>query len=385
MIPPGHSHSFPGCQSCGASALREIAGFAGLPRVTSDSKPFRPGGRLFVCERCALVQKVVDEAWRRETAEIYRDYEMYHQSGSFDQPIFQDGRPTGRCEMLARRLHESNALAASGRLLDVGAGAGAMLAAFSAAFPGWELYGLDLDARKEPMLRSIANFRQLFTVAPEKLAEKFELITLIHSLEHFPDPLAMLGKLRARLAERGHLFVQVNNVDRMPFDLVVADHLCHFNPASLAAMAAHAGLAAEILMDDWVNKEISLLCAAAPHPPEPVPGEAAQAIARAEGEVAWLRRMLEHARATARGGNFGIFGTSVAATWLAGDLGAAVKFFVDEDPARQGRRHLGRPIYAPQQVPQGASVYLAFVAQVSSAIAQRLRALPIRFASLAAA
>jgi hypothetical protein len=91
--------------------------------------------------------------------------------------------------------------------------------------------------------------------------------------------------------------------------------------------------------------------------------------------------MLEHARAAARGGNFGIFGTSVAATWLAGDLGDAVEFFVDEDPARQGRRHLGRPIYAPQQVPKGASVYLAFVAQVSSAIAQRLGALPIRFAS----
>jgi SAM-dependent methyltransferase len=384
MIPPRPSSSST-CQSCGAAELHEIAGFGALPRVTSDSKPFRAGGRLFVCGRCALAQKIVDEAWSRETAEIYRDYEMYHQSGSFDQPVFdvQSGRPTGRCEVLARRLHESNALAAWGRLLDGGAGAGAMLAACSTAFPGWELYGLDLDARKEPMLRAIAHFKQLFTVPPEQLTERFELITLIHSLEHFPDPLAMLRKLAARLAERGHLFVQVNNVDRVPFDLVVADHLCHFNPASLAAMAAHAGLAAEVLMDDWVNKEISLLVAAAPHPPEPAPGDPAQAIAHAERDVGWLSRMLEHARATARAGNFGIFGTSVAATWLAGDLGQAVEFFVDEDPARQGRRHLGRPILAPGQVPAGASVYLAFVAQVASAIAQRLRALPIRFASVA--
>jgi SAM-dependent methyltransferase len=383
MIPPRPSQYPNACQSCGASELREIAGFNALPRVTSDSKPFRAGGRLFVCERCALVQKVVDDDWRRETAEIYRDYEMYHQSGSPDQPVFdaQSGRPTGRCEVLARRLHESNALAASGRLLDVGAGAGAMLAAFSGVFPGWELYGLDLDARKEAMLRAIPHFKRLFTVAPEQLGENFELITLVHSLEHFFDPLDMLKKLRERLTERGHLFVQVNNVDRMPFDLVVADHLCHFNPASLAAIGAHAGLRAEILMDDWVNKEISLLSAAAPHPPEPVLGDPAQAIARAESEVAWLVRMLDHARASARGGNFGIFGTSVAATWLAGDLGDAVEFFVDEDPARQGRRHLGRPILAPLQVPAGASVYLAFVAQVSSAIAQRLRALPIRFAA----
>jgi len=383
MIPSPHSGLSSPCQSCGAAELGEIAGFARLPRVTSDSKPFRPGGRLFVCRRCALVQKIADDTWRRETDEIYRDYEMYHQSGAHDQPVFdpKSGRPTGRCEMLARRLHESGALAASGRLLDVGAGAGAMLAAFSSAFPGWELYGLDLDARKEAALRAIPHFKRLFTGAPESLGEQFELLTLIHSLEHFPDPLAMLKKLGARLAERGHLFVQVNNVERMPFDLIVADHLCHFSPASLAALAAHAGLAAEILMDDWVNKEISLLCAAAPHPPEPVLGDPALAKVRCEREVAWLGRMLAHARSAARGGNFGIFGTSVAATWLAGDLGEAVEFFVDEDPARQGRSHLGKPILAPAQVPAQASVYLAFVAQISSAISHRLGALPIRFVS----
>src|SRR5678815_1760475 len=91
------------CQSCGAGRLYELAGFAPLPRVTSDSKPFRPGGRLFVCEGCALVQKIADDAWLQEISEIYRDYEMYHQSTCNDQPVFDalTGRPTGRCEVLA--------------------------------------------------------------------------------------------------------------------------------------------------------------------------------------------------------------------------------------------------------------------------------------------
>ena len=64
-----------------------------------------------------------------------------------------------------------------------------------------------------------------------------------------------------------------------------------------------------------------------------------------------------YAREAAGKGEFGIFGTSVAATWLASGLGDAVKFLVDEDPVRDGRLHLGRPIPRPEQVPPTAVMY----------------------------
>src|SRR5712691_1466043 len=213
------------CQACGTDRLYEIAGFRHLPRVTSDSKPFLPGGRLFVCERCGTVQKIADQEWLREIGEIYRDYEMYHQSAGNDQAVFDpvNGRASGRCEVLARRLLESGAVPRSGTLLDVGAGSGAMLVAFSAACDDWKLFGLDLDNRKERALRAIPRFERLFTVPPEQLSQQFDLVTLIHSLEHFTDPLSMLRRLRERISPGGWLFIQVNNVDRTPFDLVVAD------------------------------------------------------------------------------------------------------------------------------------------------------------------
>jgi hypothetical protein len=376
MIPPPFR-----CQSCAAGALHEIPGFAALPRVTSDSKPFRAGGRLFVCTQCALVQKAADPKWLAEIGEIYRDYEMYHQSESHDQPVFDpaSGRPSGRCEVLSRRLRASGLLPESGTLLDVGAGAGAMLTAFSAARPGWTLHGLDLDDRRRAMLEAIPRFERLHTVPPERLDRRFDLVTLIHSLEHFTEPLDMLRRLRERLEPQGALFVEVNDVDRMPFDLVVADHLCHFTPATLAGMTTRAGLQPALLAEDWVRKELSLLArplagAAAPQP------DPSEAIARLQAEVAWLRRMLDAAREAARAGRFGIFGTSIAATWLACALGDAVDFFVDEDEARQGREHLGRPILAPAQAAPGSTVYLAFVREAADAILRRLGGLPLRFA-----
>jgi len=371
------------CQACGATTLRAIAGFEHLPRVTSDSKPYPRGGRLFVCIRCGMAQKIVDADWLRETGEIYRDYEMYHQSANNDQAVFDpvSGRPSGRCEVLARRLRDSGVLPASGTLLDVGAGSGAMLAAFSAACNDWKLFGLDLDDRRKRALMAIPRFERLFTAPPEQLSQQFDLITLVHSLEHFPDPLSMLRSLRKRIAPGGRLFIQVNNVDKTPFDLVVADHLCHFTPRSLSYLVARAEYAVDAVRTDWVKKEISLLTLVAPGRSEPDPADPSLAIAKLETDVAWLNGMLAHARASAGSARFGIFGTSVAATWLAGGLGDAVKFFVDEDPGREGRSHLGRPILKPADVPPGAVVYLAFVREVADEIRRRLAGLAVTFAA----
>jgi SAM-dependent methyltransferase len=373
------------CQACAADRLLELPGFPPLPRVTSDSKPFRSGGRLAVCQSCGLTQKPADGRWRAEIGEIYRDYEMYHQSAANDQAVFDpaSGRPTGRCEVLARRLHESG-LPAAGSLLDVGAGSGAMLAAFSAASPGWRLFGLDLDDRKEPALKAIPRFERLFTTPPEQVAQRFELVTLIHSLEHFPDPVAMLRSLRGLIARGGRMFVQVNDVERTPFDLVVADHLCHFTPHSLAYLVARSGLGVGSLRTDWVNKELSLLTVEAPQAAGPEAEDAAAATTRVRRDVDWLANVLEHARtASARAGRgrFGVFGTSVAATWLASGLGDAIDFYVDEDPARRGRTHLGRPIVTPDAVAAGSTVYLAFIGDVAARISSRLGHLPVEFAA----
>lgn len=374
------------CQACAADRLLEIPGFSKLPRVTSDSKPFRSGGRLAVCQGCGMVQKLPDAQWLAEIGEIYRDYEMYHQSTANDQAVFDpvSGRPMGRCEVLARHLLDSRSVPAKGRLLDVGAGSGAMLAAFSSASPDWRLYGLDLDDRKEASLKTIPRFERLFTTAPEQVSEQFDLLTLIHSLEHFPEPVAMLRSLRGLIAPGGRLFVQVNNAARTPFDLVVADHLSHFSPDSLSYLVAQSDLGVQGVHTDWVNKELSLLTGDSSPGGTPGPDDAVSATVRVRRDVAWLESMLGHARAVASGvgrGNFGIFGTSVAATWLASGLGEAIDFYVDEDPARRGRMHLGRPIVTPDEVAPGATVYLAFIGDIAAQIARRLGPLGLAFSA----
>ena len=370
------------CQSCDADGLQEISGFNHLPRVTSDSKPFRAGGRLFVCASCGLVQKRVDETWLSEIGEIYRDYAMYHQSSAIDQVIFDPvtGKPTGRCEVLARHLLDSGLLPQQGTLLDVGAGSGAMLGAFSGASRTWRLYGMDLDDRKAALLKAIPRFEKLYTDPPERVSQQFDLLTLVHSLEHFAEPRAMLRKLRNLMSASGHLFVQVNDVARTPFDLIVADHLCHFTPATLGQMTHRSGLGIALLKTDWVNKELSLVASAEPAPKAPQAEHAQSALQRTQADVNWLNQMREQAVQLSQKGPFAIFGTSVAATWLANGIEDRVAFFVDEDPGRASFTHMGRPIVKPSALPAGVTVYLAFVKTVAQSIQARLAGQGISFA-----
>lgn len=373
-----------GCQICGASALVEIEGFSALWRVASDCTPFRQGGRLSVCDACDAVQKISDDRWFAEIGEIYRKYDIYHQSGGVEQSVFDSmaGRPKRRSVVLAERVAGALNLTPSGRLLDFGCGNGAMLAAFSEVRPQWSLFGLELDDRNLGRHKQIPGFCGLYTGAPEEVPGHFDLITLSHSLEHTPAPGAVLRSLREKLATGGRLFVQVPNAGQNPFDLVVADHLCHFTADTLVHLVTRSGFLVERVDTDWVTKEISLLASPADAPSaDQRRAEQRLTVDGVRERVGWLEAVVDGARRAAAEERFGLFGTSISATWLFGQLADDVEFFVDEDPARAGGHHMQRPIWRPDEAPANAAVYLALVPAVAQAVRDRLRALPLRFHS----
>jgi hypothetical protein len=71
--------------------------------------------------------------------------------------------------------------------------------------------------------------------------------------------------------------------------------------------------------------------------------------------------------------NFGLFGSAIAATWLYQGMSDRVRFFVDEDPQRVGRTHLGLPILSPEQVPAEADVFVGVSPTISGKLMARLQ------------
>lgn len=84
-----------------------------------------------------------------------------------------------------------------------------------------------------------------------ELAEaSFDLITIWHVLEHTESPRDVLTRLRRALRADGHLVVEVPNLEatcQSPRSSFHEAHLFTFNPATLAAMGASAGLSLKSL------------------------------------------------------------------------------------------------------------------------------------------
>lgn len=371
------------CQACGDSDLREVEGFGSLPRITSDCRSYSAGGRLFVCIGCGGV-KVPDEKWLQEVEGIYASYEVYYQSGGDEQIVFDraTGTPRRRSDVILERLAAGEHLAACGHALDVGCGNGATLRAMSSVLSGWSLSGFELGDSALSRLSRIHHFTKLYTGSLGVIDRTFDLVTLIHSLEHFPAPLETLTRLRTIVGD-GRLFIQVCNVDENPFDILVADHLMHFSPGTLKHLLGRAGLGVVSVATDWDPKEISILSkvgmsgsvdAVSEVGFGTVPGE--EVFRRMTVYIEWLASLVRSAIELARGERpLGIFGTSIAATWLASRLGERVSFFVDEDESRIGKEHLGRAIVGPSEIPVGGIVYLALAPGIAGAIAARLASL----------
>ncbi len=378
MSAPSHPN-LPPCHVCGSRSLTVIPGYAAFRRVTSDCKPWAAGGGLGICGQCGCAQAIIDAAWEADAKRIYADYLPYHQGSGVEQNVFDSlsGAATTRSQRLVQRLKSSVPLPTKGKLLDIGCGNGALLRAFGGGFPGWTMAGVEVHEHLRPVIESIERVEKLYTCPISDVPGQFPLISLIHVLEHIASPVTFLSQVRDKLEAGGLLLIEVPDCAQNPFMLLVADHASHFFLSVLKRTVAGAGFEIVLAANDWVAKELTVVArktergSSFPPPPER-DTEGTRILSRS---LAWLAALVENARAISQQRPFGIFGTSIAATWLFGELDGRVDFFVDEDPNRPGKTCLGRPIYDPRGIPAGAHVFIALPPAVATGIHQRMEAL----------
>lgn len=140
-----------------------------------------------------------------------------------------------------------------GVLLDVGCGLGAYLCLLRSL--GWRVYGIESNRRaalyaQERLGLDVKGVHFEDAVFPENF---FDVITMWHSLEHFPDPKRILLKANRLLKPGGLLLIGVPNdasMDRRLFGqhwngAEIPLHLFHFNPISLRTALEITGFRCE--------------------------------------------------------------------------------------------------------------------------------------------
>lgn len=213
----------------------------------------------------------------------------------------------------------------------------------------------------------------------DEVQDCYDAVSMIYVLEHMPDPVAELARVRRLLKPEGLLMVMVPDLAQNPFDFAVVDHCRPFFAETLVLVAERVGYEVISLGREWMAKEVGFIARPrAEGCPAAARRDVVRGLALAAVGLDWLRVAVDEAGASAdslhaAGGRFGVFGTAIAGTWLAQVLDGKVDFFVDEDSQRWGKTHLGQRIIGPGEVAPADKAFLGFPRTLAQSIATRLR------------
>jgi SAM-dependent methyltransferase len=234
-----------GCPICGATArrllYRETSGAEPRDATTRVDDPEGRHYRINRCLGCGLVYSspIFDEAG---VAALYT-----HSPHTNVRPGEEDNvRNTFRGYYRLARPH----LAARKRILDIGCDLGLLLG--MAAGDGFEeLHGVEPNPMAAAVARAVPRSRivETFYESTEYPEDHFDLVTLIHVVDHLVDPLRLLTRVRRDLRPGGVALAVVHNAGSLlarvlgerfpPYNLY---HHYFFTKRTLGLLFARAGL-----------------------------------------------------------------------------------------------------------------------------------------------
>lgn len=210
------------------------------------------------CGSCGVmwVEPMPSDTSSEDLGEHYTD--VYYASDGDGGDVFEELARDVSSRRL-RRIRED--LGRTGRILDVGCGTGWLLTV--AAEQGWEPTGVEVSpaaaqaARRDDRVTVHTGFLEQ---APLETGS-FDAIVASHVIEHVPDPVGMLERMRSLMTEDGVLVLALPNSrgfvhsvtnlvhrmrgrlgrDRFSCSLHPPSHLYAFDPPSIVRALSRAG------------------------------------------------------------------------------------------------------------------------------------------------
>ena len=362
----------PICHVCKSSDLLIIPNCEKISGVTSDCKAWPKLGTLAVCNQCGFSQTITSQRWFQDITKIYENYEIYHQGDYSDHPIIKSGGSTLRSDVIVDDLLKKKIISKQGKLLEIGPGGGNFLRVWNKNLPEWKLYAADVNEKARETILCIDGVKDFYTTSINRIPHNFDVVVSIHSLEHIPDPFEYLVQLKDIVKHMGIVLINVPNCNDNPFIITVADHCTHFVPRTLSNLVTASGFEILSLSTSCITKEIVLVAR------NDINKKSfknnlgpARPCGMLSSHLRWLNEIIKKINKLPGDMMLGCLGTSIAGTWLRTQIGQRLKFFVDEDESRQGKKHFGLPILSPSELGKDAFVFLTFPYPVALEISKR--------------
>jgi 2-polyprenyl-3-methyl-5-hydroxy-6-metoxy-1,4-benzoquinol methylase len=216
------------CFLCGSNKYEEFK------QVDSFGYPLI----YFQCESCGLIYQSPGANQAADPQFYAQAYRQIYQSSA--DPTPKDLWVQERRALTLVSLLNTLQVDAPQRILDIGASTGLLLDTFRESF-GSDVMGVEPgDAyRAHAEKRDIPMFASIETLV-EASPDKFDLISMIHVLEHLADPLGVLRMIRTELLKQsGILLLEVPNF--YGHDSYELAHLTCYTPHTLQQTLRQSG------------------------------------------------------------------------------------------------------------------------------------------------
>ncbi len=351
------------CNVCGANLERILYRSLGGASITSLCEVWQGETVVRGCMRCSHIQ--TDEL---PDLEVYYDheYKILVESEEEDQ-IYKvvNGKPVYRTDhqievLLSKVTPPSGAL-----VLDYGCAKGASLRRLKQLRPDIVPHLFDVSTRYVDFWKAFASSDNWATYTPpDHWMSRFDLVTSFYALEHMAHPHEALTAISKMLKPDGIMYGVVPNVVTNPADFIVADHVNHFTVSSLRRLMEQCGFRV-CSIDDTVHEGAFIFIAqlgreqARTQTTETKFDPAVEHLAKYWSSASTQVREFEAANSTGR--RAAIYGSGFYGTFIATCLRdlSSIECFLDQNPHRQGKPLLDRPILAPAELsPDVENVYV---------------------------
>jgi len=202
-----------------------------------------PELKVLECGSCGLVFL---SSFAHIESGFYEESGMHAQAIDVEAWLRQSASDDDRRFRQFRRRMENRSV------LDFGCGIGGFLT--RARDVAARVCGVEVESRLTPYFcdQALDVRRQI-----DDFDETFDIITLFHVLEHFPDPVELLRQVAGKLKPGGQIILEVPNSEDALLTLYQCEafahftywscHLFLFNAGTLAVVARKAGLAVDYL------------------------------------------------------------------------------------------------------------------------------------------
>lgn len=348
------------CRICGTPCGPPVYAHDG-PSISSTARIIAAPTIVYVCATCSHVQSepVADIAGYYDTG-----YNVHLESDDADDLYaVEDGTPVYRAQHQARVAVRNLAPEANARVLDYGCGKGATLRALAALRPDLRLHAFDVSANYRAAWDALLPpERYACYEPPATWSGRFDAVLSFFALEHTADPCGFLRAIRALTAPGGSLHLTVPNPLANRGDLLVADHVNHFSPASLLRAFLATGWT-DVRVDIFAHESAYVVDARRAETVLPLPDfDVAPAVAATRRAAAFWSdagaAVARFAREEAGTRRAAVYGSGFYGTFIASRLPdrSHLVYFLDRNPHQQAKRVFGLPVIPPDALEDDVEV-----------------------------